>query len=130
MEGFHVADGSGLAAQHQGVGDGVSGGIAHAVEEVAAGDARCCKEAVVGVHQAISGHDFAQIVAGIQDPLLFRVGLRIQAGLNLAVHALESAGSDGAFGVRAGKEHVRTRAWKHPHARGEELRGTRARPGS
>lgn len=31
VEGFHIADGSGLAAQHQGVGDGVPGSIAQAV---------------------------------------------------------------------------------------------------
>ena len=83
-----------------------AGAVAHALHQLAVGDAGGDEEAVVAGDQVVGGEHVVrvEVVAGVERPLPLVVVLGPQPALDDAVEALHRAGGDDALGRAADAE--------------------------
>ena len=87
-------------------GGGAAGAVAHALHQLAVGDAGGDEEAVVAGDQVVGGQHVVgvEVVAGVERPLPLLVVLGPQPALDHAAEALHRAGGDDALGGAADAE--------------------------
>ena len=85
---------------------GAAGAVAHALHQLAVGDAGGDEEAVVAGDQVVGGEHVVgvEVVAGVEGPLPLLVVLGPEPALDHAVEALHRAGGDDALGGAADAE--------------------------
>src|SRR6202035_894209 len=76
-----------LRTHHDRLGGAAARLVAHALEQVAVGDAGRAEEDVLPRHQVAGGQHLIEVVTGVECLLPLGVVLRCQLRLNLAAHA-------------------------------------------
>src|SRR3954465_9022556 len=86
------------------MGGGATRAVAHAVEQLAVGQAGRDEEDVVAADQLLGAQHLAEVVAGVDGPAALGVVLRPQLPLDDAAETLHGAGGDDALGRSADAE--------------------------